>query len=82
MCGVPTATLANGNITYVAAIVRDIKGAGRQPVLLSEWPLPLRAYRATLRQILRMRVNEDTNTLVSPPRVTGIETENLWMAQP
>jgi hypothetical protein len=78
MCGLPTATAKSGRPPAVGAIVRDIRRAGRQPVLLAGFGRALAAYGPP-RRIMALHTTRDGETLTVAP--TGSAPFNLavWM---
>ena len=82
MCGVPVARTHDPRARAVSDVVRGIRLAGRQPVLLAGRRSQLKPYGATPRQIMALRTTQDSHTLINPPRATWKLTLNIWMSEP
>jgi hypothetical protein len=81
MCGVPVGVLPGSQPGSVHALVRGIRRAGRQPVLLaSSWRL-VHPYGPT-REVMVLHTMEDSHTLISPPTTTWKLTVHVWMSEP
>ena len=82
MCGVPVARTHDPRARAVSAVVRGIRQAGRQPVLLAGRRRQLKPYGATPRQVMALRTTQDSHTLINPPRATWKLNLNIWMSEP
>ena len=82
MCGVPVARTHDPRARAVSAVVRGIRQAGRQPVLLAGRRRQLKPYGATPRQVMALRTTQDSHTLINPPRATWNLNLNIWMSEP
>jgi hypothetical protein len=79
MCGVPTATVQHPNGPQMRGLIADIRGAGRQPVLLGRSWESVKNYGGQPRQVLRLRSRNNPATLTKPPLHTARLKMNIWM---
>jgi hypothetical protein len=82
MCGVPVARTHDPGVSAVSDVIRGIRQAGRQPVLLGARRRQLKPYGAAPRQVMALRTTQDSHTLINPPRATWKLTVNVWMSEP
>jgi hypothetical protein len=94
MCGVPVAGLipvagrspADGltadQVATVRRIVRGIRQAGREPVLLAARRAQLRFAGGPRKRIMKLLTAGDEHTLTTPPLGTSPFGVNVWMSVP
>ena len=82
MCGVPAAAPEQRLHSMVAEVIRDIRRAGRQPVLLAATPQELTGFGGVIRRIMSLRSRADAHTLVTPPHTTNKLSITVWMSEP
>jgi hypothetical protein len=86
MCGVPAARITPSGHTpkasVVQSVVRDIQQAGRRPVLLAAQASELQSYRGLVRKVMALSTQEDSHTLITPPRTTKPLILSIWMWEP
>jgi hypothetical protein len=81
MCGEPTAGLYPRPGT-VGQVVRGIRQAGRQPVLLAAHCSQLTRYGGVTREIMNLRTRQDTRIRTAPPLRTRRFTVTVCMSEP
>jgi hypothetical protein len=79
MCGLPTATAKSSRPPAVAAILRHIQRAGRQPVLLAGDGRALAPYGGQVQKVMGLRTARDGETLTIPPTQTAPFSLAVWM---
>jgi hypothetical protein len=78
MCGRPAAILT-GTSPAVQQVLAGIARAGRQPVLMADYPQRLAPYGGTPRHVVNLRTTVDSGVLLSPPVDTRPFAVSLWM---
>jgi hypothetical protein len=81
MCGVPAAIVAMPQDWRIRQLIRHIRRAGREPVLLSGYQRSLYPFGPS-RQIMDLRTALDGETLTQPPTGTTPFNLLLWMTLP
>ncbi len=81
MCGVPAAIVAMPQTRRIRGLIRRIRRAGREPVLLSGYQRSLYPFGPS-RQIMDLRTALDGETLTQPPTGTTPFNLLLWMTLP
>jgi hypothetical protein len=86
MCGDPTVRVTPSHrpppVAVVRGIVRDIRQAGRQPVLLAAEASELQSYGGLVRKVMALKTTMDGSTLMAPPRTTRPLGLSVWMWEP
>jgi hypothetical protein len=81
MCGYPAARMTP-RPGSVQQVVRGIRQAGRQPVLLASSRSLLTPYGGTIKQIMNLPTTKDSNLGTAAPLRTVPQTIVLWMSEP
>jgi hypothetical protein len=81
MCGDPAAVVVP-RYPDVEAAVRGIVRAGRRPVLIGTTRSQLTRYGGQIGQIMRLRTNQDGNSLTGPPLRVRPLSLDVWMSEP
>jgi hypothetical protein len=82
MCGVPVARLGHPPVAALHQVTRDIRQAGRTPVLLGSEAAQLTRFGGSARQVMALESTEDEHSLTRPPRRTEKLTINVWLSEP
>ena len=81
-CGLPTGVVVENELAARLPSVRaHVSAAGRQLVVLSEDPAPLRAAGLHPAQLARLRTREDARKLATRPKSTSSLSFQFWVAR-
>ena len=82
MCGLPAAIIVSPQPPKVLALIRDVRRAGRIPVLLGGYGRTLFQFGGVPRKVMSLHTVQDGQTLTVPPLHTTPFNLAVWMTVP